>query len=468
MKEQGKRQDLGTGNIPQLLMQLAVPAVVAQVVNLLYNIIDRIYIGHIPKIGAAALTGVGLFTPILMLINAFAMLAGSGGAPRVAIAMGKKQNDTAEKIMGNSFSLLLIFAVVLTGLFYVLAPKLLLLFGASEVTLPYAVEYSRIYIMGTIFVLIVMGMNSFISTQGFAKISMMTTVIGAVINIILDPVFIFAFNMGVKGAALATVLSQAVGAVWVLRFLTGKKTILQLRKSHLRLEKSIVVPSLALGSSSFIMLATESLLSISFTSSLSRYGGDLAVGAMTIITSVSQLILMPLQGICQGGQPIISYNFGAGNKERVKKAFFTQFKVCVIFAFICWGAVMLVPQIFAGIFTSNASLVEYTAWALRIYMAGIFSLGFQLSCQQSFMALSQAKISLFLACLRKIVLLIPLIFILPLFFSDKVFAVFLAEPVSDILAAIVTTGAFLTRFNQILEKGSKDDRENPEMKSGTA
>lgn len=455
MQKEERKQDMGSGSIPRLLAQLAIPAVVAQVVNLLYNIVDRIYIGHIPEIGASALTGVGLFTPILMLINAFAMLAGAGGAPRAAIAMGEKDNETAEKIMGNCFALLLGFAVVLMIVFYVLSPTLLRLFGASEITLPYALEYSRIYILGSIFVLIVMGMNTFITTQGFAKISMMTTVIGAVINIILDPIFIFGFGMGVKGAALATVLSQAVGATWILRFLTGKKTILHLKKCNLKLEKKIILPCLALGISTFVMLSTESLLSISFTSSLSRYGGDLAVGAMTIITSVSQLVLMPMQGICQGGQPIISYNYGARKNERVKEAFFTQFKVCVVFAIVCWIAMMAIPQVFAGLFTSDSSLVTYTTWALRIYMAGIFAVGFQLSCQQSFMALGQAKVSLLLACLRKIVLLIPLIFILPLFFEDKVFAVFLAEPVSDIIAALVTTITFLSRFNKILKEGPR-------------
>ncbi len=446
-------QDMGSGNIKKLLLQLAVPAVVAQVINLLYNVVDRIYIGHIPEIGAAALTGVGLFMPILMLINAFAMLCGSGGAPRAAIAMGQKDNETAEKIVGNCFTLLLGFAVVLTVVFYISAPTLLRLFGASDVTLPYAVDYARIYILGSVFVLIVMGMNPFITTQGFAKISMMTTVIGAIINIILDPIFIFVFGMGVRGAALATVLSQAVGAVWILKFMTGNKTILHLRKENMKLVSKIILPCLALGISTFVMLSTESLLSISFTTSLSRYGGDLAVGAMTIITSVSQLVTMPLQGICQGGQPIMSYNYGAGNKERVKETFFTQFTVCITYTILFWATLMFVPQIFASMFTSDASLVEYTTWAMRIYMAGIFSVGFQLSCQQSFMALGQAKISLLMACLRKIILLIPLIFILPFFFENKVFAVFLAEPVSDIIAAVVTTTMFLTRFNKILNNG---------------
>ena len=458
MRANSNTQAMETERVPKLLAQLAIPAVVAQVINLLYNIVDRIYIGHIPDIGASALTGVGLFTPILMLLNAFAMLAGSGGAPRAAIAMGQQDQNGAEKIMGNCFALLLMLAVVLTTTGYIFAPQLLRMFGASDVTLPYAVAYARIYILGSIFVLLVMGMNPFITTQGFAKISMMTTVIGAVINIILDPIFIFALGMGVRGAALATVLSQAVGAVWILRFLSGKKTILHLRKENVRLEKDVIMPCLALGISTFVMLSTESILSISFTSSLARYGGDIAVGAMTIITSISQLVSMPLQGICQGGQPIISYNYGAHNEKRVKEAFFTQFKVCVSFSVACWIIILLVPQIFAGMFSGNAELVQYTSWALRIYMAGIFSQGFQICCQQSFVALGQAKISLFLACLRKLILLIPLIFLLPVFLENKVFAVFLAEPVSDILAATVTTIVFLSKFNGILKRGPENNR----------
>ena len=452
MKTQTNTPNMETGSIPRLLAQLAIPAVVAQIINLLYNIVDRIYIGHIPGIGAAALTGVGLFAPILMLLNAFAMLVGSGGAPRAAIAMGKKDNDLAEKILGNCFTLLVGLAVVLTVVFYVSAPTLLRLFGASDVTLTYASDYARIYILGSFFVLIVLGMNTFITTQGFARISMMTTVIGAVINIILDPIFIFVLGMGVKGAALATVLSQSVGAVWILRFLTGKKTILRLKRSNMHLELKVFGPCLALGISTFVMLSTESLLSISFTSSLSRFGGDVAVGAMTIITSISQLVSLPLQGICQGGQPIMSYNFGAGNKERVKKAFFTQFTVCTVFTGCFWLIMLLFPRLFAGIFSNDTDLITYTAWALRIYMAGIFSLGFQVSCQQSFMALGQAKVSLLLACLRKLILLIPLIFILPLFIQNKVFAVFLAEPISDILAAIITTSTFFRRFDKILDR----------------
>lgn len=447
------KEKLGTENIGKLLASLAIPAVVAQIVNLLYNIVDRIYIGHIPGIGAAALTGVGLFTPILMMINAFAMFAGSGGAPKASIFFGAKENEKAEKVIGNCFSFSLIVAVILTVVFYVFAPQLLTLFGASEATLPYALSYARIYILGTVVVLIVLGMNPFITIQGFAKTSMLTTVIGAVINIILDPIFIFIFDMGVQGAAIATVLSQAVGALWILKFLCGKKTILHLKKEYMKIEKDILMPCLALGSSTFVMISTESLLSMTFTSSLARYGGDIAVGAMTIITSVSQLCSMPLQGIVQGGQTIISYNFGAGNNDRVKKAFVWELIVCAVYSCSFFALMMFLPNVFASIFTSDVALTSYTANVMRIYMAGIFATGFQISCQNTFVGLSQAKISLFLAVLRKLILLIPLILILPVFMSDKVFAVFLAEPVSDILAATVTTITFMTRFNKILAKG---------------
>ena len=448
------KQDMGTGNVRKLMLQLMIPAVVAQVVNLLYNVVDRIYIGHIEGIGAAALTGVGLFAPILMLLNAFAMLVGAGGAPRVAIAMGQDNREDAEKIIGNSLTMLLIFSVVLTVVFYAGAPVLLRLFGASDATLPYALDYGRIYILGSVFVLIVMGMNSFITAQGFAKTSMLTTVIGAVINIILDPILIFGLGMGVRGAAIATVLSQTVGAVWILVFLAGKKTNLKLRKRCLKLEKRIILPVMSLGISSFVMIATESLLSISFSSSLARYGGDVAVGAMTVITSASQLVAMPIQGICQGGQPVMSFNFGAGKKDRVRQAFRFQLLLCGGYSTLFWAAMMLVPGAVAGIFTSDGALIQYTTWAMRIYMAGIFAMGFQMACQQSFVALGQAKVSLLLACLRKIILLIPLIFILPMFLSDKVFGVFLAEPISDILAAVVTVITFLSRFDKILNHGA--------------
>ena len=449
------KTDLGSGNVRSLLLKLAIPAVVAQVINLLYNIVDRIYIGHIPVVGTSALTGVGLCLPLLMLINAFASMAGAGGAPRAAISMGQGKKDEAEKILGNCFSTLLIFAVILTIIFGIFAKSLLILFGASENTLPYALDYFLIYNVGNIFVLIVMGMNPFLTTQGFAKFSMLTTVIGAVFNIILDPIFIFGLGMGVKGAALATILSQCISAVWVLKFLTGKKTILKLQLKNLNLIPKVIFPCLALGMSSFIMLSTESLLSISFNSSLAKYGGDLAVGAMTIISSVSQLIMMPINGVCQGAQPLLSFNFGAGKKERVMKTFKYELMICAGYTTLFWLMTMIAPQMFASIFSSDAALIEKAAWCMRIYMAGIFALGFQISCQQTFVALGQAKTSLLLACLRKLVLLIPLIFVFPLFFENKVFAVFLAEPISDIVAAMVTTGCFFTKIRGILENGVK-------------
>lgn len=452
---QNAKQDMGTGSIKKLMLKMAVPSLVGQVINLLYNIVDRIYIGHLPEIGGDALTGVGLFTPILMLITAFAMMAGAGGAPRAAISMGKGDKETAEKILSNCFTVLLMFAVVLTAVFYFAAPTLLRWFGASDATLPYAVEYGRIYILGSIFVLIVMGMNTFITAQGFAQISMLTTVIGAVINIVLDPILMFGFNMGVRGAAVATVLSQAVSAVWILIFLTGKRTVLKLKPGNMKLESGIILPCLGLGLSSFIMVGTESVLSICFTSSLSRYGGDVAVGAMTVLTSINQLITMPLSGVCQGGQPLISYNYGAGKLDRVKEAFFCQFIVCVCYTTVFWLAMMFAPNFFAAIFTDNAQLVNYTAWAIRIFLACGFSVGFQISCQQAFMALGQAKISLFMALLRKVILLIPLIFILPNFFADKTFAVFLAEPVSDILAAATTTITFFVFFSRLMKKNPR-------------
>ncbi len=448
----GSNENMGVGSIKRQMLQMAIPAVSAQLVNMLYNIVDRIFIGHIPEIGGVAFTGVGLFSPIIMLITAFAMFSSSGGAPRAAIAMGRGDKEAGEKILGNCFSLLLFLTVVLTATLYLALPVLLSFFGGSESTIPYALEYGRIYILGSVFVLLVMGLNTFITTQGFAKFSMLTTIIGAVINIILDPIFIFVFDMGVAGAAWATVLSQAVSAVWILWFLTGKRTILRLKLKNMRPEARVLLPCLGLGASSFVMISTESLLAVSFSSSLARYGGDLAVGAMTTLNSINQLISMPINGICQGGQPLISYNYGAKKMGRVKEAFFCQFFACTIYSVAFWLLVQILPDFLCGIFTADTELVAYSAWAIRIFLACGFSLGFQISCQQAFIALGQAKTSLLLACLRKIILLIPMIFLLPFFFSDKVFAVFLAEPVSDLIAAIVTTITFLCFFEKLLKQ----------------
>lgn len=445
---------LGTTPVPKLILKMAPPTITAQLVNLLYNIVDRIYIGHIEEIGATALTGVGLCAPILMLVTAFSMLASAGGAPRSAIAMGQGNKEEADRILGNCFTMLLIFAALLTAVLITFAKPLLLLFGASENTLPYALSYMTIYCCGSVFVLITLGLNPFLNAQGFSSFSMMTTLLGAVTNIVLDPIFIFAFDLGVAGAAIATVISQSVSAAFVLWFLTkGKKSILKLRLKSMKLNRRVIGPVLALGISAFVMVSTESVLSISFNSSLSRFGGDLAVGSMTILASCTQLITMPTQGLVQGCQPIISFNYGAGNTNRVKQCFQILLTFAVGYTILFWAAAMLIPQVFVQIFNNDAALVEHTVWAMRIYMAGIFSLGFQLACQQTFMALGQAKVSLLLACLRKLILLIPLIFILPLFFENKVFAVFLAEPVSDIVAAVVTVAVFFTRFDRILKKG---------------
>ncbi len=443
---------LGTAPVPKLMLKMAIPSVVAQVVNLLYNIVDRIYIGQ--GVGAAALTGVGLCAPLMMLMTAFAMLAGSGGAPRAAIAMGRGDKKEADHILSNCFTMVLFFAAVITVVFLAFAEPMLRLFGASDDTIVYSMEYMNIISWGTVFTMVVMGLNTFLTTQGFSNFAMMTTVIGAIINIVLDPIFIFTFEMGVAGAALATILSQAVGALFVLWFLTkGKKSILKISLKNMIPNPGIVGSCLALGISSFVMIATESLLSVSFTSSLQRYGGDLAVGSMTIITSVAQLATMPTNGITAGCQPITSFNYGAGNRDRVKQCFKLQLLVSVAYTTTFWLLSMMVPQFFAQIFNKDAALVNYTVWTMRIYMAGIFSLGFQLVCQQSFVALGQAKVSLFMACLRKLILLIPLIFILPMFFENKVMAVFLAEPVSDIIAAAVTTTTFFKRFDRILDAG---------------
>lgn len=441
---------LGTEKVSRLLFELALPSITAQLINMLYNIVDRIYIGHIEGIGSLALTGVGVCFPIIMLITAFSSLVGMGGAPQASIRMGEENTPAAEKILGNCFSLLVILAVLLTGIFLIWGRPLLLLFGASSNTLTYSLSYLNIYVIGTIFVMISLGLNTFISAQGFAKISMYTVVIGAVINIILDPILIFGLGMGVQGAALATIISQCVSAIWVLKFLTGKKTALKLQPKNMKLSKKVLFPVVALGMSPFIMQSTESLLSICFNTSLQRYGGDLAVGSMTILLSIMQVLSLPLSGLTQGAQPIISYNFGAGNTERVKEAFRLLFISGVTFATLYWLLNMVAPGLMVGIFASDPQLKEMAAWALRIYLATGFMMGIQLSCQQTFVAIGQAKISLFLALLRKIILLIPLIYILPNFFDNKVFAVFLAEPVSDFLAASTTFILFRRRFHTVL------------------
>lgn len=448
---------LGTEPIGKLLMKLALPTVAAQLINMLYNIVDRIYIGHIPGDGALALTGVGVCMPIIMIVSAFAALVGNGGAPRATIYMGKKDNDTAERILGNCFTAQIIISAVLTMVLLIWNRDLLLAFGASENTIDYAVAYMNIYAFGTVFVQITLGMNLFITAQGFAKTGMLSVLLGAVTNIILDPVFIFGFHMGVRGAALATILSQALSCIWVLCFLFGKKTILKLKKRYMTVKKEILFPCLALGSSVFIMQSSESVISVCFNSSLLKYGGDLAVGAMTILTSVMQFAMLPLQGLGQGAQPIISYNYGAGNKERVKGVFWLLLKCSMFYSVLFWAVVMLFPQMFVGMFTSDAVLAAFTRDALKIYMAVVGLFGIQMACQITFGALGNAKASILVAVMRKFVLLIPLIYIMPaIFTADKARAVYMAEPVADTLAITFTGFLFFFQFRKVLRQMNKN------------
>ena len=444
--------ELGIKPIKGLLWKMAIPAITAQIVNVLYNIVDRIYIGHIPKIGQLSLTGLGVCMPLIMLVSAFAALAGMGGAPRASIMLGRGDKDEAEKILGNCASLLFLVAVTLTLLMLFFAEPFLLTFGASENTIGYAMDYMQIYMFGTVFVQMSLGLNAFITAQGFAKISMKTTLIGAVTNIILDPIFIFLLGMGVRGAALATVLSQLLSAAWVLRFLTGKQTILKLQKKNLRLQAKTILPCVLLGLSPFVMQSTESILNICFNSSLLKYGGDTAVGAMTILSSVMQFSILPLSGLCQGAQPITGYNFGARKADRVRESFGILLKSSVIYTTALWLIVMLFPRQVAMLFAGDGAFLDYTAWALRIYMALSLLMGVQLACQQTFIAIGNAKTSLFLAIYRKIILLIPLIYILPRFFEKKDMAVFLAEPVADFVAVTTTAILFAWQFQKAMKQ----------------
>lgn len=441
---------LGTEDVKKLLFSLAIPAIIGQLVSLLYNMVDRMYIGHIKGIGGEALTGVGVTAPLLIIISAFSVLIGIGGAPRASIKMGEKDYEGAEKIMGNCFVSLIGISIVLTILFLLFNEKLLIWFGASEKTLPYALEYIEIYTLGTIFVQLAVGMNPFISSQGFAKISMITVSIGAIINIVLDPIFIYGFKMNVKGAALATIISQAVSAIWVIRFLRGDKTILKLKKKNFKIDMNIMKPVLLLGLSPFVMQITESFIIIAFNSSLQKYGGDVAVGAMTILSAAMQFTFLPLSGLTQGAQPIISYNYGAKNKKRMKDAFKYLFISTVSYSTLFWLLMMIAPQFFSRIFTNDKAIIDMATAGIRIYMGGVFALGVQIACQQTFIAMGNAKTSLFLALLRKVFLLIPLVLILPKVLSNKVFAVFLAEPISDIIAATVTGILFYRNFSSTL------------------
>lgn len=444
---------LATEPIGKLLFKLAIPSVAAQLINMLYNIVDRIYIGHMPQDGALALTGVGVCMPVILVVSAFAALVSMGGAPRASIFMGQGDHASAEKTLGNCLFLQICISAVLTAVLLIWNRDLLLAFGASENTIGFASSYMRIYALGTVFVQLTLGMNAFITAQGFAKTGMLTVLIGAVCNIVLDPLFIFVFDMGVQGAALATILSQAISMIYVLLFLCGKKTLLKIRPRNMRLKANIILPCIALGLAPFIMQSSESVISVCFNASLLRYGGDVAVGAMTILTSVMQFAMLPLQGLGQGAQPISSYNYGAGNATRVKQTFWMLLRVSLVYSTLLWALIMLFPQLFAGIFTSDAVLVAFTRNALRIYAAAMLLFGVQIACQMTFMSIGNAVASIIVAVVRKFVLLLPLIYIMPrLLPQNPTTAVYTAEPIADCLAVTFTACLFAVQFRKALKK----------------
>ena len=447
-----EKNPLGIEPVGKLFFKLAIPSVLAQLVNLLYNLVDRIYIGHIENVGDIALTGVGVCFPIIIIISAFSSLCGMGGAPKAAIKMGEGNTEEANKILGNCTMLTIITSIILTLIVQIFKEPLLYLFAASDNTITYALDYIGIYSLGTIFVMISLGLNAFITTQGFSKISMLNVIIGAVTNIILDPIFIFGFNMGVKGAALATIISQAVSSFFVVRFLLSKKTRLKLELKYLKLDIKIILSVVSLGLAPFIMQSTEAILNICFNTSLYKYGGDIAVGTMTILSSLMQFAMLPIQGFAQGAQPIISYNLGSRQPDRIKKAFKILLIISVSFSVMFWLVSMLLPSTLIGIFTDKKELIEFASRALRIYMAVICLFGIQLACQQTFVSLGNAPVSLFLALLRKVILLIPLIYIVPLFMENKCDAVFLAEPIADFIAVSTTGIMFLIIFKKTMKK----------------
>jgi len=445
------KEMLGTAPIGKLLLKLALPTVVAQLINMLYNIVDRIYIGHMSEVGDLALTGVGVCMPIIMIVSAFAALVSSGGAPRASIFMGKKNMEGAEKTLGACFGMQIIISALLTVTLLIWNRDFLLAFGASNNTIEYAADYMNVYAIGTVFVQLTLGMNAFITAQGFTKMSMVSVIIGAVTNIVLDPIFIYGADMGVKGAALATVISQALSCFWVIGFLSSKKSLLKLNPKNFLPSPRIVLPCIALGTATFIMQASESVISVCFNSSLLKYGGDIAVGAMTILTSVMQFAMLPAQGIAQGAQPILSYNYGAKNAVRVKQTYKLLLTICLAYSVTVWSAVMLFPKAFVSIFTPDEALVGFASKALRIYFAGMVLFGIQIACQMTFVSLGNAPSSVIVAVVRKFVLLLPLIYIMPTLISNRTLGVYMAEPIADVIAVTFTAILFVFQFKKALK-----------------
>ena len=446
--ENADNRIMGTEKIPSLMIRMAIPSVIAQVINILYNIVDRIYIGHISGVGAAALTGVGLTFPIITLISAFSAFVGSGGAPLASIWMGKNDKKHAEKILGTGVFMLLCFSLILMAVFLIFQRPLLYAFGASDATIGYAMEYLTIYLIGTVFVEIALGLNPFIIAQGRSGTAMMSIVIGAVINIVLDPIFIFGFHMGVKGAAIATVISQAVSAAWNVKALMDKKAVLKIVPACIRPDLRVIGQIFSLGISPFIMRSTESLISIVLNHQLQKFGGDLYVGSLTIMQSVMQLFSAPLSGYTQGVQPIVSYNFGAGKFDRVRTTYRYMIFGSFLISFVTAASAMIFPEFYAMMFTNEGDLVALTGNVMPVFMAGMLIFGLQNGIQPTFLGLGQAKISLFIALLRKVILLVPLALIFPNFFG--VMGVYYAEPVADMTSAVIASILFLCNIRKIL------------------
>ena len=446
--ENADNRIMGTEKIPSLMIRMAIPSVIAQVINILYNVVDRIYIGHISGVGAAALTGVGLTFPIITLISAFSAFVGSGGAPLASIWMGKNDKKHAEKILGTGVFMLLCFSLILMAVFLIFQRPLLYAFGASDATIGYAMEYLTIYLIGTVFVEIALGLNPFIIAQGRSGTAMMSIVIGAVINIVLDPIFIFGFHMGVKGAAIATVISQAVSAAWNVKALMDKKAVLKIVPACIRPDLRVIGQIFSLGISPFIMRSTESLISIVLNHQLQKFGGDLYVGSLTIMQSVMQLFSAPLSGYTQGVQPIVSYNFGAGKFDRVRTTYRYMIFGSFLISFVTAASAMIFPEFYAMMFTNEGDLVALTGKVMPVFMAGMLIFGLQNGIQPTFLGLGQAKISLFIALLRKVILLVPLALIFPNFFG--VMGVYYAEPVADMTSAVIASILFLCNIRKIL------------------
>lgn len=428
-----QNNDFSQGSMPRNMLQLAIPMTLAQLINVLYNVVDRMYIGHIPETGMISLTGLGVTFPLIMIVSAFTNLFGQGGAPLCSIARGEGDIDRAERIMGNSFTLLLISGVVLSILGLLLKRPLLYMFGASDATFPYANDYITVYLIGSIFVMIGLGMNYYINSQGFARVGMSTVLLGAIANIILDPIFIFLFDMGVRGAALATILSQALSALWVLRFLCSSRAILRLRLKNMRLEAPIVKRITSLGLSGFTMSCTNSLVQIACNASLQQFGGDLYVGIMTVINSVREIISMPISGVTSGAQPVLGYNYGAGKGRRVKEGIRFMIIVCVGYSLFVWALVMLFPSLFIRIFNQDPQMLAIGQSSMRLYYMGFFLMSMQFIGQSTFVALGKSKQAVFFSLFRKVVLVVPLVLILPHLFGLGVNGVFLSEPISDLL-----------------------------------